>query len=154
MLIARKDINKASFKPFQEMVIKPSFTISSPPAVRGIVIRKNITKSVVHFRCFSTKTNGILDIKTKVIAMINPRQAGKSFGRRAMETIRKEKETIFILGSQEWNIELRFAYLSISGRCILQSLLLFTQKVKNNPGNSKDIADPAYHFSMGYLFLL
>ncbi len=154
MLIARKDINKASLKPFQEMVIKPSFTISSPPAVRGITIRKNMTKSITHLKCFSTKTNGILDIKTKMTAMIKPRQAGKSLGRRAMEKIRKEKETIFILGSQEWNIELRFAYLSISGRCIFRSFLLFTQEVKNNSSNPEDIANPSYYLSMGYFSLL
>jgi len=118
ILIALRAINKASLNPFREIVMKLNLATSSPPTVRGITIRKKRRKTITHRSCFNTKVSGILDRKTKIIAMINPMEASKILESSAIDIMRIVKETIFTLGSQEWNKELRSAYLSISGKCI------------------------------------
>ena len=101
MLIARKAINKANLNPSQEIVINFSLIISSPATDRGIITRKKSTKRSTHRNCFSTKLKGILDKKTRIIANISAKEADVKSESRAIENIKKDKDTIFVLGSQE-----------------------------------------------------
>lgn len=101
MLIARKAINRASLNPSQEIVINFSLIISSPATDRGIIIIKKSTKRNTHLKCFNTKEKGILDKRTRIIANISPKDADSKSESRAIENIKKDKDIIFALGSQE-----------------------------------------------------
>ena len=116
MLIALKAISEANLKPCQEITTKFNLSSLSPETVKGIIIKKNMRKRTTHLKYFSTKENGILDKKTKTIAKMNPKKADKILGSKATDKIKKEKEISLTRGSQEWNTDLRCAYLSISGR--------------------------------------
>ncbi len=59
-----------------------------------------------------------MDKKTKMMARVSPRKATLRSRTSTMERINIETETIFTLGSQECKGDLRWANLSISGRCM------------------------------------
>ncbi|MBA7495416.1 hypothetical protein ES702_05998 [subsurface metagenome] len=96
-----------------------------------------------------------MDKKTKMIAKASPRKATLRSCRSTMERIKIEMEIIFTLGSHECKGDLRWANLSISGRCILLfNLPFFAKKIQDDPHNAEDVANPTYHFCKGYFALL
>ena len=95
-----------------------------------------------------------MDKKTKMMAKASPRKATLRSCRSTMERIKIEMETIFTLGSHECKGDLRWANLSISGRCILLFNPFFANKIQNDPHDAEDVANPTYHFCKGHSFLL
>ena len=95
-----------------------------------------------------------MDKKTKTIAKPSPRTTTLRSCRSTIERIRIEMEIIFTLGSHECKGDLRWANLSISGRCILLFNPFFANKIQNDPHDAEDVANPTYHFCKGYFALL